>query len=162
MAQFTTDIRHIRGSANAPADALSRMNTNSIIPLDMKDIDFKAMAQLQTTDPEIRRIINHPEFSRLKLEGVPLTSTGLTLLGDTLTGIHRPIVPLSMRRLVFDSLHSMSHPGIRATRRLITARFVWSHINRDVGQWTRTCLSCQRSKVNKHTLTPLHIRTSQC
>ena len=49
----------------------------------------------------------------------------------------------------------MSHPGIRATRRLVTARFVWPQINRDVGQWTRSCLSCQRSKVNKHTSTPL-------
>ena len=32
VAQFTTDIRHISGSDNIPADTLSRMNTNSIIP----------------------------------------------------------------------------------------------------------------------------------
>ena len=74
---------------------------------------------------------------------------------DTSTGKHRPIVPPAMRRLVFDSLHSMSHPGIAATRRLITARFVWPHINRDVRQWAKACLSCQQSKVNKHTSTPL-------
>ena len=49
----------------------------------------------------------------------------------------------------------MSHTGIRATRRLITARFVQPHVNRNVCQWTRACLSCQRSKVNKHTSTPL-------
>ena len=100
-------------------------------------------------------MVNHPDSSKLKLKGVPLTSTGLTLLCDTSTGTYRPVVPPSMRRQVFNSLHSMSHPGIRATRRLVTARFVWPQINRDVGQWTRSCLSCQRSKVNKHTSTPL-------
>ena len=155
VAQFTTDIRHVSGSANAPADALSRMDTNSIIPLDCSDTDFKAMAQLQATDPALQEMVNHPDSSKLKLKGVPLTSTGLTLLCDTSTGTYRPVVPPSMRRQVFNSLHSMSHPGIRATRRLITARFVWPQINRDVGQWTRSCLSCQRSKVNKHTSTPL-------
>ncbi|KAL5502775.1 hypothetical protein EMCRGX_G009596 [Ephydatia muelleri] len=34
--------------------------------------------------------------------------------------------------MVFDSLHSFSHPGIRATQKLITARFVWPGINSNV------------------------------
>ena len=34
---------------------------------------------------------------------------------DTSTSKHRPIVPPSMRRLVFDSLHAISHPGMKAT-----------------------------------------------
>ena len=155
VAQFTTDIRHIKGSAKTAADALSRMDTNSIIPLILKDINFETMAQLQTTDPELQEMVSHPDSSSLTLEGVPLTSTGLTLMCDTSTGKHRPIVPPSMRRQVFDSLHSMSHPGISATQRLITARFVWPHIKRHVKQWAKTCLKCQRSKVNKHTSTPL-------
>ena len=33
--------------------------------------------------------------------------------------------------------------------------YAWPHINHDVGQWTRACLSCQRSKVNEYTSTPL-------
>jgi len=48
----------------------------------------------------------------------------------------------------------MSHPGISATRWLITSGFVWPHVNRDAGQWTKECLSCQHNKVNRHTLTP--------
>ena len=128
---------------------------NSIIPLDLRDINFEAMAQLQTTDSELQGIASHPDSSRLTLKAVPLTPIGLTLICDTSTGKHRPIVPPAMRRLVFDSLHSMSHPGIAATRHLITARFVWPHINRDVRRWAKACLSCQQSKVNKHTSTPL-------
>lgn len=45
------------------------------------------------------------------------------------TGIQRPYVPPSFCRAIFHSLHSMSHPGIRATQRLVTSRFVSPGIN---------------------------------
>ena len=48
------------------------------------------------------------------------------------TGVPRPYVPQQFRKTVFDSLHSLSHPNIRATQRLITARYVWPNINQDV------------------------------
>ena len=57
--------------------------------------------------------------------------------------------------MIFNSLHSLSHPGVKATQRLITARFVWPNINHDVKQWTCSCLQCQRSKVHRHTVSPL-------
>ena len=135
MAQFTTDLRHISGSDNAPADALSRINTSTIIPSDLTGIDFEAMAKLQQDDQELQAIVSHSDSSGLSLEAFPLNSTGLALTCDISTGSHRPLVPSSMRRQVFDSLHSLSHPGIAATRRLISARFVWPGIKRDVGQW---------------------------
>ena len=65
------------------------------------------------------------------------------------------IVPARLRRAVFDALHSLSHPGIRATQRLVTSRYVWPGINKDVRRWAQTCLPCQRSKVQRHTVTPL-------
>ncbi len=148
VAQFTTDIRHISGT---PADALSRMGTNSIISLDQRNVNFETMAQLQTTDPELRGITSHPDSSSLTLESVPLTSTGFTLVcGQAQThctllyassGVRQPTLHVTPR-----------HEG---HQRLITARFVWPHIKRDVRQWTKVCLSCQRNKDNKHTSTPL-------
>ena len=57
--------------------------------------------------------------------------------------------------MVFNSLHSLSHPGIRATQKLVTALYVWPGINSDVRKWTKSCLECQRSKVQRHTFTPL-------
>ena len=145
--------------ATMPADALSRMDTNSIIPLDQSNINFEVMAQLQTADPELQWMVSHPDATSLTLEQVPLPSNTLvlTLVCDTSTGKHRPMVPPSMCRQV---LHSMSHPGMKATQRLITARLVWPNIKRDVRQWTKACLSCQRAKVNRHTT--LHLRTPQC
>jgi len=58
------------------------------------------------------------------------------------------------------TLHSLSHPGIRATQCLLTAQYVWPGINTDVQRWTRSCLQCQRSKVQCHTITPFSTFTT--
>ena len=117
-------------------------------------IDSPFLTCMTSTDPELQWIVSHPDSTSLTLEQVPLPSNTLTLVCDTSTGKHRPMVTPSMRRQVFDNLHSMSHPGMKETQRLITARFVWPNIKRDVRQWTKACLSCQRAK-NRHTSTPL-------
>ena len=48
-------------------------------------------------------------------------------------------------------IHSLSHPSIRATIQLVTEKFVWHAMKKDITAWTRTCVSCQRSKVHRHT-----------
>ena len=73
------------------------------------------------------------------------------LLGDLSTPIFRPLVPQSLRHVLFQHVHGLAHPGIRATRRLLSARYVWPHLARDVTLWCRSCLSCQTSKVHRHT-----------
>ena len=78
-----------------------------------------------------------------------------TILCDTSTGPPRPLVPRTWRRPVFDSLHGLSHLGIRATRQLLASRYVWPEMNSDVRRLTRNCIQCQRSKVQRHTVTPL-------
>ena len=78
----------------------------------------------------------------------------ILLYCDTSSGKPRPYVPLSLRRQLFNSIHCLSHPGIRATTKLITQRFVWPSIRKDCRQWARACLACQRSKVSRHTVTP--------
>ena len=97
----------------------------------------------------------HPPSSTLVMEAVPLANSSDPLYCDTSTGTQHPLVPLPWRRTVFDSLHGLSHPGIRATQKLITARFVWSSINADVRRWTRSCVRCQRAKIQRHTTAPL-------
>ena len=54
----------------------------------------------------------------------------------------RPLVPLQLRRKLFEQLHGVSHPGVRASRKLISSRFVWPGMSRDVGLWTKSCIPC--------------------
>ena len=75
----------------------------------------------------------------------------VTLLCDVSTGRPRPFVPEKFRREVFNTIHSLSHPSIRSTVKLVTQKFVWNSVRRDVRQWSRTCLDCQKSKVFRHT-----------
>ena len=53
------------------------------------------------------------------------------------------------------TLSTLSHPGIRATQKLISTRFVWPKMHSDIKRWTRSCLPCQLSKVTRHTVSPL-------
>lgn len=153
ISQFTTDIRYIKGADNAVADALSRMRVDALQEKCSPVVDFKEMAVAQQEDPELLQQQSSP--SSLTLNAVPMPMSDATLVCDTSTGVPRPFVPARFRRTVFDSLHSLSHPGIRATQRLLTARYVWPSINADVRKWARSCLQCQRSKVQRHTVTPL-------
>ena len=112
------------------------------------------MATSQATDPQTRSLQSSPS-STLVVEPVTLSNSNDPLYCGVSTGNQRPLVPLTWRRTVFESLHGLSHPGIRATQKLITARFVWPGINSDVRRWTRSCLQCQRAKVQRHTHAPL-------
>ena len=95
------------------------------------------------------------ESSSLQFEEVPIPTSHNTIICDTSTGHPRPYVTPEFRRNIFDSIHNLSHPGIRATQRLITNIFVWPSINKDVRLWTKHCIQCQRAKVQRHTLTPI-------
>ena len=150
ISQFTSDIRHVKGVDNPAADALSRVETNALQVSQSQVLDFTEMAAAQPSDPDLQT--PHPS---LTLKEVPLPLSDKNIIYDVSTGTPRPFVPLKFRRPVFDSLHSLSHPGIRATQKLVTTRYVWPGINSDVRRWAKSCLQYQRTKVHRHTVTPL-------
>ncbi|CAH8613718.1 unnamed protein product [Schistosoma haematobium] len=150
ISQFTTDIRFIKGHSNIVADALSRRDINTMVL--NHDISLETLAKLQADDAELKVC---KEKSSLDLKPVPIPLSDEFIMCDTSTGNNRPFVPHACRRKIFQHLHGLSHPGIRATTKLITERFVWPKINSDVKRWTRNCLQCQRSKTQKHTYSPI-------
>ncbi|GFT30200.1 putative gag-pol protein [Nephila pilipes] len=73
---------------------------------------------------------------------------------DSSTKKKRPYIPESFRKIVFNSVHNLAHPGIKATTKLLKSKFVWPSINKDARTWTRSCLKCQKSKVTRHVQSP--------
>jgi hypothetical protein len=73
---------------------------------------------------------------------------------DVSIPIFRPSVPISFQKQVFEHVHSLGHPGIQATRRLLSSRFVWSHMAADIAIWTCQCLACQKAKIHTHIAPP--------
>ena len=148
ISEFTTDIRHVQGKQNHVADALSR----ATIHLVQEGIDYDAMATSQKEDSEVQAY--RTARTSLQLEDDPFGTKGNTILCDISTGQPRPVVPSGWRRRIFDIFHGLSHPSIRATRRLIVSRFVWHGLNKQVGIWARACVPCQTSKVHQHVKAP--------
>ena len=107
----------------------------SPFPATAKGINFEELASDQRSCPEVLRLQSSPS---LRLVSVPVKNG--FLLCDARTQVLRP----------FSALHSLSHPGTRASRRLISSRFVWCGLANDMRNWCRACISCQRGKVLRH------------
>ena len=147
ISQYTSDIRHVKGKDNIVADCLSRPSLNVI----SSPIDSVEMAEFQKTDPECLSLSVLEDFCFINVQ---TEHTPIKLLVETSLGKHRTVVPQSLRRQVFDNLHSLSHPSIRSTVHLITDRFFWPRMNVQIRLWAKQCIFCQRCKVYRHSVSP--------
>lgn len=155
ISQFTTDIRYIKGPENVVADGLSRISSVEANPTDSLNI-LKHIAQTQDADEELRLLTEKPSTGHLKLE--PVKFLGFSIVCDTSCGNIRPYIPKPLRRCIFHSIHDISHPGVVASKKLVSERYFWPRMKSDIKNWTVSCIKCQRAKVTRHTRTePLQI-----
>ena len=76
-------------------------------------------------------------------------------------GLH--VVPASWRCNVFNLIHGLSHPSIRTTRKIITSKFVWNGMQKQVGDWAKkSCIPCQTKDSQTHYKTPLQQFSIHC
>ena len=123
ISEFTTDIQHVSGAENIVADAMSRVEAIS------QPVDFQALAASQDTDDELWSFLSGE--TSLRLEKVPIPGHPVLVYCDTSTARPRPHITAPFRRRIFDMLHNLSHPGARATTRLVTESFVWPSVLKD-------------------------------
>lgn len=149
IGQFTTDIRHIAGAANVTADLLSRIQTIE------RNIDYNRMAESQQNDAEIQRLLNNANDGEtsVELKSFVTPDGKAQLFCDISKGRIRPYVTTPFRIQVMANTHGLSHPGVRATSKMIAERFVWYGMRKDIANFVRNCIACQRSKVHRHTKT---------
>jgi len=153
IAQFVQQIEHVQGKENVVPDALSRLDVVTLsTQLEMPDA--KSLAEEQAKDPELSRILGGELNSSLRFEPRE-TDAGTIYFDVSVTGRSRTYVPATLRRRVFDILHNQAHPGIKATTTLIKERHCWPDMDRQIRLWAKTCVNCQRSKVQRHVVTPV-------
>jgi cleavage and polyadenylation specificity factor subunit 1 len=140
-------VRHISAHDNVVADALSRVESITAAP------SQDALAESQEDGGELQALLGSDTALRLKKQQIP--STAVSIYCDTSAGKPRPYVPVPLRLQVFQSVYDLSHPGTKATARLVAQRFVWPDIQKDCRTWARACQACQLSKVSRHTVTPV-------
>ncbi|GFX31038.1 integrase_H2C2 domain-containing protein [Trichonephila clavipes] len=85
------------------------------------------------------------------LQLFPVGQPPITLHCDVSTDHIHAFVPEIFRREIFNSLHALLHPGIRASLKMVAEQYVWPAMRPDVALWARTCLQCLCSKVARHT-----------
>jgi hypothetical protein len=117
ISQFTTDICHISGQNKVVAITLSR------VELFTAPVSHDALAAAQVDDDEMRTLL--VSTTALRLTKILIPGTSIELYCDTSSGKPRPYVPSPLRPEIFNSMHSLSHPGIKATALLISQRFVF-------------------------------------
>ncbi|KFD62480.1 hypothetical protein M514_25330 [Trichuris suis] len=149
IGQYTTDIRHRTGATNVVADVLSRVSAITF----PSPVDYEQLAQEQKESEELQRLLN--SNTALNLKQLPMGDDNVLVYCDVSTKQVRPFLPQKFRKIVFNHLHSLSHPGTRATSRLLRERFVWPSIKKDCATWTRECLTCQKAKIHRHVRSPL-------
>ena len=149
ITEFTTDVRHISGIDNTVADALSRPT----VATTQLAVDYVAMAALQQTDKECNDL--RTAITSLQLADVSIQGKEATLLCDMSQTKPRPYVPAAMRQEIFHAVHDISHPGINSTVKLVSERFIWHGLSRDIRRWARECIRCQSAKIHHYTRTPV-------
>ena len=164
ISEFSTDLRHVAGSANVVADTLSRPPAPSLsVPVlptvasvSSSALDFSVLAEAQSLAPAEMDKYFHQSRSGLRLEWCALPGD-LRLLCDVslAPAPPRPVVPSAAVPRLLDEAHSLSHPGGNAFLRDLRRRFVWDGMSSQVKAFCRACLACQRAKITRHTRAPL-------
>ena len=153
ISENTSDVQHLPGSSSIVADALSRQQVCAVFQHSVQ-IDLESLAKAQLPDKEFLELMNCDHS--LKIKHVPVAETNLQLLCDeSIPGKLRPLVPAGHRRTIFNNIHNLSHPGIKATTRMISDPYVWRDLKKNVTFWCRNYIQCQKTKVNCHNVTQL-------
>ena len=120
----------MKGIDNPAADTLSGIGAKALQVTQPPVLDFEEMAAAKQLDPDLLKL--RTSHASLTLKEVPLPMSDKSIVCDVSTGVSCPFFPSKFCRSVFDSLHSLSNPDIRAAQKLVTPRYVWPSINSDV------------------------------
>ena len=146
ISEYVCSFEYIRGSENMVADALSRAETDQTTC--SLDLMLPALSTISTAQKDDEEIEEYKE----KLKSFPTADKQL-LWCDTTLLYPRPFVPREHRMAIFNQLHGLSHPGVKGSTQLVTERYFWPDMRRNIKEWVRECINCQRSKVFKHNKT---------
>jgi hypothetical protein len=111
--------------------------TAEVPPACTAEINFSVMAAVQPGCGETQAAKRSSS-----LQVVNQQVAGVSMWCDISTGKARLLVPACHRWQVFAALHSVAHPGIRASHCLIAHQFLWKGMRTDIGNWCRNCQAC--------------------
>jgi hypothetical protein len=94
------------------------------------DVQPAAGISLATNQANCPSTLQRTKSSSLRVRTVQVEEA--SLLCYMARGVTRPLVPQADRAAVFHAIHRVAYPGIRATKSMLSARFVWKGVGKDV------------------------------
>jgi hypothetical protein len=131
LSEFNASFQHLPSHKNEVADALSRPTISQISMASIPS-SFALVLHRYGHCPTNRSLhpcppkIPIPQHHLHPHRQIPFPSRCVS------TNIFRALVPSSCQKAIFEHMLSLGHPGIKTTRRLISSRFVWSHMATDI------------------------------
>jgi hypothetical protein len=149
LSEYNIEIRHIKGTANGRADALSRRpdydqgtedNANvTVLPERLFARTTVTVEQQHRQDEERLKPWIDPHQLK-QLNGV-WYKEGRVVVTDELSG----------KRNIIRAHHDPpvhGHPGINRTMQIVERNYWWPQLRQDVKDYVQGCTDCQRHKVN--------------
>ncbi|GBP70476.1 Uncharacterized protein K02A2.6 [Eumeta japonica] len=157
--RFLPDAAQAQAPLNALFGAHPNCEAKLALTTDASDVALGAVLQ-QYQNEEWQPLVFFsrklsPSQQKYHTIKIALDGSDIPLYCDVKMPVPRPFVTKPLRKQIFDALHSLSHPGAKATAKLVAERYVWPGIRKDCVVWSRSCLACQRTKINRHVFAPL-------
>lgn len=138
LAEYTSSVRPVSEVNNVMADAFSQPAAMAG-PAVGGSVSLVEQVTTQAKCVETCKLAERQNVQQVHVQG-------LDLLCEASGGSLETLVPEDCRRRVFNSVHSLAHPGVHATRRMVTSRYSWPGCGCDVEAWSRDCQQCGRNK----------------
>ncbi|KFD56616.1 hypothetical protein M513_02292 [Trichuris suis] len=176
LQEFDFTIKYRKGINNQNADALSRLvsdcsnHFNAAVQIVAPTISNQELQSAQTADPVISKVIStllegaEPQgnewkrfplrrfaqlFPRLQLSNGILLVRQTSGIGDEYVV---PVIPSTMKGTLMKSCHeaqSAGHLGTNRTLARLRRTAYWIGMDRDVLQFCKKCMVCQRCKLGR-------------
>ena len=146
------DIRDSRPTCSSKREASIEDFRQVVAAIGDLGVDWEEVARQQPLDPEFQRLKND---SRSGLNWKSIDIGRQQIIVDISNGPARPYIPFPLRRMIFDVLHGLGHPGVERTRQTVSSKVVWPSMREDCSKWARECVHCQQAKVTRHITPPI-------
>jgi hypothetical protein len=151
LQEFSFTLKHLSGSLNRVADALSR-RTTLLTTISARTTGFDVFPDLYATDPSFGKITQEVRTG--------MRTDFLLHNGYLFRGLQLCVPDCSLRQQIVSELHNEGHFGRDKTLALIAADYYWPKLSSDVAHFVARCYVCQRSKgtlTNAGLYTPLPV-----